>query len=52
MHNEANSSIHAATLSVENLRALSRAAHAANREGGADVWLVIPLSSRLNREPG
>ncbi len=27
-------------------------AHAANRPtGGADVWLVIPLSSRLNREP-
>jgi two-component system, OmpR family, sensor kinase len=29
------------------------AAHAANRpEGGADVWLVIPLSSRVNRENG
>jgi two-component system, OmpR family, sensor kinase len=28
------------------------AAHAANRpEGGADVWLVIPLSSDLNRAP-
>jgi signal transduction histidine kinase len=28
-------------------------AHAANRpEGGADVWIVIPLSSRVNREPG
>jgi two-component system OmpR family sensor kinase len=28
-------------------------AHAANRPtGGADVWIVIPLSSRLNREPG
>jgi signal transduction histidine kinase len=28
-------------------------AHAANQpEGGADVWLVMPLSSRLNREPG
>jgi len=28
-------------------------AHAANRPlGGADVWLVMPLSSRLNREPG
>jgi two-component system OmpR family sensor kinase len=27
------------------------AAHAANRDGGgADVWLVIPLSSRLNRD--
>ncbi|HTR75543.1 MAG TPA: ATP-binding protein [Solirubrobacterales bacterium] len=29
------------------------AAHAANRpEGGADVWLVIPLSSRFNRRDG
>jgi two-component system OmpR family sensor kinase len=28
-------------------------AHAANRpEGGADVWLVIPLSSRVNRDHG
>jgi two-component system, OmpR family, sensor kinase len=28
-------------------------ARAANRpSGGADVWLVMPLSSRLNREPG
>ena len=28
-------------------------AHAANRpQGGADVWLVMPLSSRVNREPG
>jgi hypothetical protein len=28
-------------------------AHAANRPaGGADVWLVIPLSSRLEREAG
>jgi two-component system OmpR family sensor kinase len=28
-------------------------AHAVNRPaGGADVWLVIPLSSRLDREPG
>ena len=27
-------------------------AHAANRPaGGADVWIVIPLSSRVNREP-
>jgi two-component system, OmpR family, sensor kinase len=27
------------------------AAHAANRpEGGADVWIVIPLSSRVNRD--
>jgi two-component system, OmpR family, sensor kinase len=29
------------------------AAHAANRpQGGAEVWLVIPLSSRVNRGPG
>ena len=28
-------------------------AHAVNRpQGGADVWLAIPLSSRVNREPG
>jgi signal transduction histidine kinase len=27
-------------------------AHAANRPaGGADVWILVPLSSRVNREP-